>query len=318
MMKRTLHLLSLFLIIQQAYAKSFEIKSPDERIKLTVNVDEVISWSAALNENVIIKNSKAGMDFSSGPDFGANPKVKDHSVKSFSSMIYPAILLGTGAISIIILLTFMVPKFTSVFAELGSSMPLSTRLLLGLSNAIRDQWWILLLSITAGWLIFKNYVKSDKGRYNWDSFKLRIMGDVIRKLETARFCRTLGTLLSSGVPMLQALNNAKDVINNQAMASAIGSLSKGVKEGKGITIPLSEANVFPPLAVSMVKVGEETGQLEDMLIKVAITYEKSMKIALKRFISFVEPGMILIMGLIIGIIVLSMLMAIFSISELPF
>lgn len=243
---------------------------------------------------------------------------KEMKDQVISSMIYPAILLGTGAISIIILLTFMVPKFTSVFAELGSSMPLSTRLLLGLSNAIRDQWWLFLLSMTAGWFIFNNYIKSDKGRYNWDSFKLRMMGDVIRKLETARFCRTLGTLLSSGVPMLQALNNAKDVINNQAMASAIGSLSKGVKEGKGITVPLSEADVFPPLAVSMVKVGEETGQLEDMLIKVAITYEKSMKIALKRFISFVEPGMILIMGLIIGFIVLSMLMAIFSISELPF
>ncbi|MBI4654636.1 MAG: type II secretion system F family protein [Nitrospirae bacterium] len=242
-------------------------------------------------------------------------EIKEHV---FSSMIYPVILFITGGISIIILLTFMVPKFTSIFAELGSSMPLATRLLLGFSNALGAYWWLFLLSMIAGWSIFRNYIKSDKGRYNWDSFKLRMMGDVIRKLETARFCRTLGTLLRSGVPMLQALNNAKDVINNLVIASAIDSLSKGVKEGKGITILLSEANVFPPLAVSMVKVGEETGQLEDMLIKVAITYEKSLKVALRRFLSILEPAMILIMGLIIGFIVLSMLMAIFSISELPF
>ncbi|MBI5050010.1 MAG: type II secretion system F family protein [Nitrospirae bacterium] len=197
-------------------------------------------------------------------------------------------------------------------------MPLATRLLLWFSNIIRAYWWGVLLSMIAGWSIFRNYIKSDNGRYNWDSFKLRMMGDVIRKLETARFCRTLGTLLRSGVPMLQALNNAKDVINNQVIASAIDSLYKGVKEGKGITILLSEANVFPPLAVSMVKVGEETGQLDDMLIKVAVTYEKSLKVALRRFLSLLEPAMILIMGLIIGFIVFSMLMAIFSISELPF
>ncbi|MDP3297593.1 MAG: type II secretion system F family protein [Thermodesulfovibrionia bacterium] len=242
-------------------------------------------------------------------------EIKEHV---FSSMIYPVILFSTGGISIIILLTFMVPKFTSIFAELGSSMPLATRLLLGFSNTIRAYWWGGLLFMIAGWSIFRNYIKSDNGRYNWDSFKLRMMGDVIRKLETARFCRTLGTLLRSGVPMLQALNNAKDVINNQVIASAIDSLSKGVKEGKGITILLSEANVFPPLAVSMVKVGEETGQLDDMLIKVAVTYEKSLRVALRRFLSLLEPAMILIMGLIIGFIVLSMLMAIFSISELPF
>lgn len=242
-------------------------------------------------------------------------EIKDYV---FSSMIYPVILFITGVISIIILLTFMVPKFTSIFAELGSSLPLATRFLLGFSNAIRAYWLLFFLFIIAGWSIFRRYIKSDKGRYNWDAFKLRIMGDVIRKLETARFCRTLGTLLRSGVPMLQALNNAKDVINNQVIAFAIDSLFKGAKEGKGIAVPLSEANVFPPLAVSMVKVGEETGQLDNMLIKVAVTYEKSLKVTLRKFISLLEPAMILLMGLVIGFIVLSMLMAIFSISDLPF
>jgi len=176
----------------------------------------------------------------------------------------------------------------------------------------------MLLTIVSGWIILKNYIKSPSGRYQWDSFKLKLMGEVIRKVETARFSRTLGTLLKSGVPLLQALNNAKDVISNQVIASAIDKVSKGAKEGKGISVPLSDANVFPPLALSMIKVGEETGQLDEMLMKVASTYEKSLRVAIKRFVSFIEPAMILGMGLVIGFIVVSMLMAIFSITELPF
>ncbi len=245
----------------------------------------------------------------------SSKELKEHVL---SVMIYPIILIVTGGISIIILLTYVLPKFSVIFAELGSSLPLPTQVLLRFSNALKSYWWIVLSVIIAGWIIFKNYIKSDTGRYNWDAFKLKLMGEVIRKLETARFCRTLGTLLRSGVPLLQALNNARDVINNQVIASAIDAVSAGAKEGKGIAVPLSSANVFPPLALSMIKVGEETGQLDNMLMKVASTYEKSLNVAIKRFVSLLEPAMILSMGLIIGFIVISMLMAIFSITELPF
>ena len=245
----------------------------------------------------------------------SSKELKEHIL---SVMIYPAILIVTGGISIIILLTYVLPKFSVIFAELGSSLPLPTQVLLTFSNALKSYWWIVLSVMIAGWIIFKNYIKSDTGRYNWDAFKLKLMGEVIRKLETARFCRTLGTLLRSGVPLLQALNNARDVINNQVIASAIDAVSAGAKEGKGIAVPLSSANVFPPLALSMIKVGEETGQLDNMLMKVASTYEKSLNVAIKRFVSLLEPAMILIMGLFIGFIVISMLVAIFSITELPF
>ncbi len=241
--------------------------------------------------------------------------LKDHIV---SVMVYPIILTVTGGISIIILLTFVLPKFSTIFAELGGSIPLPTQILLTFSNSMKSYWWMVLSVIIAGWVIFRNYVKSDIGRYKWDVFKLKLMGEVIKKLETARFCRTLGTLLKSGVPLLQALNNAKDVISNQVIASAIDTVSEGAKEGKSIAVSLSNANVFPPLALSMIKVGEETGQLDNMLIKVASTYEKSLNVAIKRFVSLLEPAMILGMGLVIGFIVISMLMAIFSITELPF
>lgn len=241
--------------------------------------------------------------------------LKDHVI---SVMIYPAILIATSGLSIIVLLTYVLPKFTVIFEELGGALPLPTQILLTFSNTLKSYWWVALAAAVTGWILFRNYIKTDAGRYKWDVFKLKLMGDVIRKLETARFCRTLGTLLKSGVPLLQALNNAKDVVNNQVIASSIDSVSAGAKEGKGIAVPLTSTKVFPPLALSMIKVGEETGQLDTMLLKVANTYEKSLNVAIKRFVSLLEPVMILTMGLIIAGIIISILMAIFSIIELPF
>lgn len=241
-------------------------------------------------------------------------ELKDHV---FSAMIYPVILLFTGGASIVVLLTWVLPKFSVIFSEMHTQLPASTRMIIGFSEAIASYWWILLACAAGGWVVFRNYVKTPAGRLQWDSFKLKLMGDVIRKIETARFARTLGTLLRSGVPLLQALHNSKDIINNQVIASAIDTVSRGAKEGKGIAAPLATANVLPALALSMIKVGEETGQLDTMLLKVAVTYEKSLRVAIKRFVSLMEPAMILGMGLIIGFIVLSMLMAIFSITNLP-
>lgn len=235
----------------------------------------------------------------------------------FSAMIYPVILIVVGGLSIAVLLVYVLPKFSAIFTEMGTALPLSTQIVIGFSNALSTYWWMVLSGIAAGLVLFKNYVRSDAGRYKWDEVKLKLMGDVIRKIETARFTRTLGTLLKSGVPLLQALNNSKDVISNKVIASSIDAVSKGAKEGRGIAVPLANANVFPPLALSMITVGEETGQLDAMLLKVATTYEKSLKIAIKRFISFFEPVMILTMGVVIGFIVVSMLMAIFSINNLP-
>jgi general secretion pathway protein F len=235
-----------------------------------------------------------------------------------SAMIYPAILTVAGGASIIFILTFVLPKFSVIFTELGTSLPLATQIVLGTSKVIRLYWWVAALVGILGWVFFKGYLKSAPGRYKWDSFKLKLVGDVIRKLETARFSRTLGTLLKSGVPLLQALGNAKDVVSNQVIASSIDTVAKGAKEGKGIAAPLTNSNAFPPLALSMIKVGEETGQLDTMLLKVASTYEKSLRLAVKRFVSLLEPAMILGMGLIIGFIVVSMLMAIFSVMQMPF
>ena len=174
------------------------------------------------------------------------------------------------------------------------------------------------MSVAGGIYALKTYLKTEEGKKNWNLLQLKVMGDVVRKLETARFCRTFGTLLQSGIPVLQALSHARDVIGNQIIAAGIDKVPKGAKEGRGIAGPLAEAKVFPPLALSMIRVGEETGQLDPMLLQVAATYEKSLKLSVKRFMGLLEPALILGMGLIIGFIVVSMLTAVFSVMDLPF
>ncbi|MDA8083401.1 MAG: type II secretion system F family protein [Nitrospiraceae bacterium] len=245
----------------------------------------------------------------------SSKELKDHI---FSALIYPVILLSVGGMSIIVLLVYVLPKFSVIFAEMGTTMPLSTRMIIGASDAVKYYWWMLLAGGAGLWFVFRNWVRTEEGRLRWDAFKLKLLGDLIRKIETARFTRTLGTLLQSGVPLLQALNNSKDIINNRVIAESINEVARGAKEGKGIADPLTKADVLPALALSMIKVGEETGQLDVMLLKVASTYERSLRVAIKRFISFLEPALILGMGLVIGFIVMSMLMAIFSITNLPF
>jgi general secretion pathway protein F len=235
-----------------------------------------------------------------------------------SAMVYPLILTVTGGISIIILLTFVIPRFSAIFKEIGGSLPLSTQVILTLSQALRSWWWVLFPAAAAVLVVLKLYAGTEAGALRWDEMKLKLLGDVVRKLETARFCRTLGTLLRSGVPFLQALGNAKDVLGNRIIAGSVESITKNVREGRGIAGPLMEAGVFPQLALSMIKVGEETGQLDSMLLKVAATYEKALRDAVKRFMSLLEPAIILGMGIIIAFIVVSMLMAVFSILELPF
>ena len=244
----------------------------------------------------------------------SSKELRDHVT---SAMIYPAILMVTGIVSIILLFTFVLPRFSAIFTELGGSLPLPTKILLTVTGALRSISWFLLVAIIAGLVAVRKFIRSEAGRYQWDRLKLKLLGDLLVKLETARFCRTLGTLITSGVPLLQSLKNARGVMNNQVMAMAIDTVMKDAKEGKGIAQPLAAVHVFPALALSMIKVGEETGQLNTMLIKVAVIYEKNLREAVKRFVSFLEPAMILFMGLIIGFIVVSMLMAIFSITDIP-
>jgi general secretion pathway protein F len=166
----------------------------------------------------------------------------------------------------------------------------------------------------------KMYTKQEEGKFRWDRFKLRwvAIGDLIKKVEVARFSRTLGTLLQSGVSILPALNLVKEISQNRAISRSIAYIHDRMREGKRISRSLEETNIFPPLAIHMIGVGEETGKLDEMLIKVAETYEENVQSSMKRFVSLLEPMIILFMGGVVGFIVISMLLAIFSINEIPF
>ena len=246
-----------------------------------------------------------------------NKEIRDYLI---SVMIYPLILTGVSGISIIVLLTFVIPRFAKIFSDMGQAIPLATQIMLSTSRLVQDYWWIglgILVLIIFG---FKMYTQQEEGRFQWDQFKLKraAIGDLIKKLEVARFSRTLGTLLQSGVSILPALNLVREVSQNRVVSKSIGHIHDRLKEGKGISKSLQETDIFPPLAIHMIGVGEETGKLDEMLIRVAETYEENVQTAMKRFVSLLEPMIILVMGTIVGFIVISMLLAIFSINEIPF
>jgi general secretion pathway protein F len=237
-----------------------------------------------------------------------------------SVMIYPLILTLVSGLSVAILVTFVIPRFARIFSDMGQAVPLPTQIILWISHVVKGYWWGGLGAAALAYYGWKLYTRDEERKFGWDRFKLKwvLVGDLIRKIEIARFSRTLGTLLQSGVSILPALNLVKEVSLNSAISRSIGTLHDRLREGKGISKTLGETNVFPPLAVHMIEVGEETGRLDEMLIKVAETYEENVRNSLKRFISLLEPLIIVIMGGAVGFIVISMMLAIFSINEIPF
>lgn len=236
-----------------------------------------------------------------------------------SALIYPALLTTVGAGAVVFLLTFVLPRFAVIFADLGQALPLPTRILLAVSEGIQTYWWGLLLLALLVLLGWRAATGTEGGRRAWDRWLLGtpLLGGLLLRLEVARFARTLGTLLQAGVPLLQALAVVKEVAVNRVVIEALERLHDGIKRGGGIAPPLAASRVFPPLAVHMVRVGEETGRLEEMLSKVADVYEGEVRTAVKRLIAVLEPAIILTLGVVVLLIVVAILLAIFGINELP-
>jgi general secretion pathway protein F len=238
--------------------------------------------------------------------------------KILSALIYPTILILAGVGAIVFLLTFVVPKLSGVFEGSGKAVPFITRVLLNTSTIMNQYWWSLGLGLIVAVLAFGLFLKSDFGRSLWDGLvlKLPIFGDLVRKIEMSRFSRTMSTLLNSGVPVLQALNIVQSVINNRVIALAMAPLQEGLKSGQGISRPLQKANIFPPLAVHMIVVGEETGELENMLVKVADTYDKEVNNAIQRTLKIFEPMLVLTIGGSVIFIVASILMGMMEVTNI--
>ncbi|MBT5471636.1 MAG: type II secretion system protein GspF [Nitrospina sp.] len=237
-----------------------------------------------------------------------------------SAMVYPAILTFVGGTAVIILITFVIPQFSKLFEEMGAALPLPTQIMLGLSSLIINYWPALILGIAGSIAAFTLYIRTNKGRLKWDGIllKLPLFGPLIRKIEVSRFSLTMATLLKSGVPILQAMEIVQSILINRVIADSVVNLKQALKRGKGLSGPLQEAEIFPPMAVQMITVGETSGALDEMLAKVSKTYDKEVEQSIKQVISLIEPMMILFMALIIGFIVVSMLLAIFSANEIAF
>ena len=234
-----------------------------------------------------------------------------------SALIYPILLTGAGGAAVVFLLTFVIPRFVDIFKDLGQSLPLPTQILLAVSGAVQQYWWLLAAVVVGLVLGIRMALGSESGRWQWDQLVLRLplLGEVVLKTETARFARILGTLLKSGVPVLTALGVVRELSGNQVLGRAIERVADGVRRGAGISGPLNESQAFPAMAVHIVRVGEETGRLEEMLLKLATDLESEVRRLVKRLMSLLEPSIILIMGLVVGFIVVALLMAIFSITE---
>ncbi len=235
-----------------------------------------------------------------------------------SALIYPIILVAVSLLSVMALLIFVVPQFTQMFEEAGKALPLATQIVVAAGNFLRDWWWALLVSAFGGTFLLRRWLENPAARLAWDGRLLRLplAGDLIAKLEVARFARTLATLLGNGVPLLAALSIVKETLDNTALAAALDRVAAELKEGRGLGKPMLQQGLFPPLAVQMVMVGEETGRLEEMLLQVTEVYDKEVQRAVKRTLSLLEPALILGLAVIIAGIILSILVAILGVNEL--
>ncbi len=230
------------------------------------------------------------------------------------ALIYPVAVLVIAGVVVWVILTFVIPVFADLFTGLGAELPMPTRLTIGLSHFLRRWWWLMIGGMIGAGFGIKQYYKTDKGRHVIDRMMLKIpvIGMLLRKIAVSRFCRTLSTLTSSGVPILDGLDICARTSGNAIVEDAIYEVRRSVEEGKTVSEPLRETQVFPDMVVQMIAVGEQTGAMDTMLSKIADFYEDEVDEATQNLLSLLEPIMIVFLGTIIGGIVISMYMPMFS------
>ena len=238
--------------------------------------------------------------------------------KLISSLIYPIILMVVAIASLLVIMTFVVPKITELFAGNEELLPVATKIVISVSGFVSNYWWLILAALIALVFLVRYLFTSPSYRAFWDArlVKLPVFGDLLVKHETAKFTSSLGSLLSNGVPVLSALPIAKANLTNTLFLENISQAMEQFKEGKSLFHTLSNANLFPSLALQMIKVGEETGELDSMLKRVSEIYEKETSNAMQRLVNLFEPVIIILLGLVIGGIIVSILLGMVSINDL--
>ena len=235
-----------------------------------------------------------------------------------SAMTYPVVVVALVSLILGAMLLFVVPQFETIYTDLGGQLPLPTRILLGVSSAFRNYWYIVALLGGIGTFLFRRYKRTEAGRARVDAAKIRVpvFGPLFHKVALARFSSTLAMLLRAGVPILQALDNVKETVNNAVIAEAVEDVKSSVREGESIAKPLTKHKVFPPMVVQMLAVGEETGAVDTMLDKVAEFYNNEVKATVEALTSLIEPLLIAVIGGCVGAAVIALYMPMFNIINL--
>ncbi len=237
-----------------------------------------------------------------------------------TALIYPAILVAVTLLSLLVLLVYVIPQFATLFEGVGQALPLPTRVVMGVAGFVRDWGWLLLALPLLALLGLRRALRSPAFRRRLDGWLLGLplVGDLLLKIQTSVFARTLGTLLSSGVPLLAALRIVRDTLTNRVLAEAVERVIESAREGGGLAAPIQASHRFPPLAVHLIGVGEESGQLDAMLVQLAEVYDREVRLAIRRLLALLEPMLIMGLGLVVGGIIMSILVAILGINELAF
>ena len=235
-----------------------------------------------------------------------------------SAMTYPTVVFCLVIMIMIGMLIFVVPTFKNLYRDLGGDLPLPTRVLIVLSDKAKQFWYILAALMIGLWVGLRRWVNTEKGRGKWDAMKLRvpIFGQLVHKSALSRFSRTLSVLMRSGVPILQSLEIVRETVNNTVVSNAVQDVAASVKEGESIAKPLERHDIFPPMVVQMISVGEETGALDTMLAKISDFYDQEVEATVEALTSLIEPVLIAVMGVVVGGMVVALYMPMFNIIKL--
>lgn len=233
-----------------------------------------------------------------------------------AALIYPAVVCTVGIVIMIFFMTFMLPKFLTIFEGMNVALPLPTRMLIGASHLFTGYWWVLMLLAIAGFVMFRRYRATPAGRATLDRFKMQapVLGPVVRLNLFAQFARTLGTLLHNGVPVLRALRITEDIMPNRLLREAIAKTREDVTDGKTIAQPLARSKVFPQLMIDLIRIGEETGDVPGSLNNLADTFENDLTVQLRVMLNLIEPMIIILLAVGVGFLLFAVLSAMFSIT----
>ena len=237
-----------------------------------------------------------------------------------SALIYPVLLLVFAGISISVILGVVIPRVSALFTDAGQELPMATQVVVQVGEVVHDWWWAMAGILAAGLILLRRLLQNPVARAAWDRRILAVplVGEVVGKYEAAKFTRTLGTLMQGGVPLLDAIDLARQVVGNRVMDLGLRRVAAGVRQGQGFAGPLLDAAVFPGTAADLLQVGEETGDLETMLLRVAEIYDRDVQTKIKRTVDILGPLLILVLAALIGAIIMSVLVALLGVNELAF